>query len=203
MARDERSITKKPFLSRIVLSKKGLVLVGVPVLLVAGLSSHEIAVRYYPEATCVACHEMKDPVKRWKESGVAKNHPDCAGCHFDSGIARVWDMNRRSVELFVQHFTRGAGEAIKTPQEPLFIDGQKEPGYYSLVPNHRCFQCMGAKNHTPRDQATVHRKLIKFASAQPCKDCHNHDMRNGIKFYEKILKDETASDTAQENVSQR
>lgn len=176
-------------------SRKGVVLFSLPVLLVAGLSSHELAVRYFPNITCVACHEMKDPVTRWRESGVAKNHPNCADCHFDAGIARVWEMNREAVVLFVEHFRRDPDEAIKPPAEPLFLDLEEEPGYYSLVPNHRCFQCKDAKNHRPMDQATIHRKLIRFASAQPCKDCHNHEMRNGMKFYERILPEKEAPGT--------
>jgi nitrate/TMAO reductase-like tetraheme cytochrome c subunit len=176
-------------------SKKGLVLFCLPVLAVVGLSSHEVAVRYFPNITCVACHEMKDPVRRWRESGVAKNHPNCADCHFDAGIARVWDMNREAVVLFVKHFGRDSDEAIKPPAEPLFLDPEEEPGYYSLVPNRRCFQCKDAKNHKPMDQAMIHNKLIRFASAQPCKDCHNHEMRNGMKFYEKILPEKEAPGT--------
>jgi trimethylamine-N-oxide reductase (cytochrome c) cytochrome c-type subunit TorY len=172
---------------RFLRSKKAVFLVYFPVLLVMVLSSHEVAVRYFPNVTCVACHEMKDPVRRWRESGVAKNHPNCADCHFDAGIARVWEMNREAVVLFVEHFRRDPEEPIKPPAEPLFLDLEEEPGYYSLVPNHRCFQCKDAKNHRPMDQAMIHRKLIRFASAQPCKDCHNHEMRNGMKFYEKIL----------------
>jgi len=172
--------------------KKGIVLISLPVLVVAGLSSHEVAVRYFPNITCAACHEMKDPVKRWRDSGVAKNHPNCADCHFDAGIARVWDMNREAVVLFAKHFQRDPEEAIKPPVEPLFIDLDRQPGYYSLVPNHRCFQCKDAKNHRPMDQAMIHQNLIRFASAQPCKDCHNHEMRNGMKFYERILPEKEA-----------
>ncbi len=192
MASDEKTKTEKKeegkgsrrsFLRR----KPVLGFVSFAVLLVVVLSSHEVAVRYFPNVTCVACHEMKDPVRRWRESGVAKNHPNCADCHFDAGIARVWEMNREAVVLFVEHFRRDPDEKIKPPPEPLFLDLDEEPGYYSLVPNHRCFQCKDAKNHRPMDQAMIHRKLIRFASDQPCKDCHNHEMRKGMKFYEKIL----------------
>lgn len=173
-------------------SKTAVFLIALPILLVVLLSSHEVAVRYFPNITCVACHEMNDPVTRWRESGVAKNHPNCADCHFDAGIVRVWEMNREAVVLFVKHFQRDADEAIRPPPEPLFLDLDEEPGYYSLVPNHRCFQCKDAKNHRPMDQAMIHQKLIRFASAQPCKDCHNHEMRNGMKFYERILPQEEA-----------
>ena len=71
-------------------------------------------------------------------------------------------MNREAVVLFVKHFQRDAEEAIKPPPEPLFLDLDEEPGYYSLVPNHRCFQCKDAKNHRPMDQAMIHQKLIRF-----------------------------------------
>ena len=179
-------------------SKKGIALLSVPVLVVAGLVGHDLAVKYFPEVSCMGCHEMKDPVKRWRESGVAKNHTNCADCHFDAGIARVWDMNRDAVVLFVKHFGRDKDEPIRPPESPIFIDATKEPAYYSLVPNHRCFQCKDAKNHSPMDQGMIHTKLIAFAGAQPCKDCHNHDMRNGMKFYEKILADPNAPKTDQE-----
>jgi trimethylamine-N-oxide reductase (cytochrome c) cytochrome c-type subunit TorY len=179
-------------------SKKGVVLFSLPVLLVVGLSSHEVAVRYFPNITCVACHEMKDPVKRWRDSGVAKNHPNCADCHFDPGIARVWEMNREAAVLFVKHFRRSKEEPIRPPEAPIFIDPAKEPAYYSLVPNHRCFSCKDAKNHKPMEQAMVHRKLLSFGGTEPCKDCHNHDMRNGMKFYERVLPDQNAPGTQQE-----
>jgi len=197
MAKKEEGGTKRSA-SGFFMSKKGVALISLPILLVAGLGSHEIAVQYFPDLTCVACHEMNDPVKRWRDSGVAKNHPDCADCHFDSGLARVWDMNREAVVLFVKHFGRDKDEPIKPPDSPIFIDSTKEPAYYSLVPNHRCLSCKDAKNHKAMDQAMVHRTLISFAGAQPCKDCHNHDMRNGMKFYERILPDPNAPKTDQE-----
>jgi nitrate/TMAO reductase-like tetraheme cytochrome c subunit len=170
-----------------LLTKRGIFLILAPIALIGLLSSHELAVRYFPEFSCVVCHEMKDPVRRWYESGVAKNHPNCADCHFDTGLARLWKMNRAAVVFFVEHFKREAQEPIKPPQEPLFLDLDKEPGYYSLVPNHRCYQCKDAKNHKQIEQQMVHRKLIKDVASQPCKDCHNHEMRNGQKFYEQIL----------------
>jgi trimethylamine-N-oxide reductase (cytochrome c) cytochrome c-type subunit TorY len=170
---------------RLIGNKKGYVMAGsvLAVLFVGGLTSHEVAVRYFPDLTCVACHEMREPVKRWRESGVAKNHPNCADCHFDAGIARVWEMNREAVMLLIAHFKRDPLEPIKPPPEPLILDVEKEPGYYSLVPNHRCFQCKDAKNHKPLEQQMVHRKLVRNIDQQPCKDCHNHEMRNGQKFY--------------------
>ncbi|MEW6439387.1 MAG: hypothetical protein AB1640_00480 [bacterium] len=192
--RDEKKRSAGGFLS----SKKGIALLSVPVLIAAGVVGHEAAVQYFPEVACVACHEMNEPVKRWKDSGVAKNHQDCADCHFDTGIARVWDMNRDAVVLFVKHFTRDKEEPIQPPEPPIFVDPAQEPAYYSLVPNHRCFQCKDAKNHNVMDQAAVHTKLVSFAGAQPCKDCHNHDMRNGMKFYEKILQDPNAPASGQE-----
>jgi trimethylamine-N-oxide reductase (cytochrome c) cytochrome c-type subunit TorY len=39
----------------------------------------------------------------------------------------------------------------------------------------------------------VHRQLIKDSLKQPCKDCHNHEMRKGQKFYEKIIPKEETS----------
>jgi trimethylamine-N-oxide reductase (cytochrome c) cytochrome c-type subunit TorY len=167
--------------------KRGLIIMVLLVGFVLFLSAHEVAVRYFPDITCVACHEMNDPVERWRESGVAKNHPNCADCHFDAGIVRFWDMNREAVVFFVEHFRRDADEPLKPPDEPLFIDPTQEAAYYSLVPNRRCFQCKDAKNHKPIEQTAVHAKLIRFSNEQPCKDCHNHEMRNGQKFYERVL----------------
>ena len=94
--------------------KRAMILLAVLVGLVLILSAHEVAVQYFPEITCVACHEMKDPVQRWRESGVAKNHK-------------------------------------------------------------------------PIEQTAVHSKLMRFSNEQPCKDCHNHEMRNDQKFYERVL----------------
>jgi nitrate/TMAO reductase-like tetraheme cytochrome c subunit len=180
-------------------TKKGILFVVLPLVILAYLGTHEIAVSYFPEYTCVACHEMKDPVKRYEDSGVAKNHPNCASCHFDMGPRGVWHMNVRAAELFIEHFKRDPNEKIKPAAEPLFLDLDKEPGYYSYVPNHRCFQCKDAKNHHPRDQANVHRKLIKDISTRPCKDCHNHEMYNGQKFYEKVVppEEQAKKDTVQ------
>jgi trimethylamine-N-oxide reductase (cytochrome c) cytochrome c-type subunit TorY len=168
-------------------SRKGWILLAVVLCAVLVLSAHEVAVQYFPSITCVACHEMKDPVQRWRESGVAKNHPNCADCHFDAGIARVWEMNREAVVFFVEHFRRDPDEPLKPPDSPLFVDPEQEPAYYSLVPNRRCFQCKDAKNHKPIEQTAVHAKLMRFSNSQPCKDCHNHEMRNGQKFYERVL----------------
>ena len=55
-----------------------------------------------------------------------------------------------------------------------------------MVPNNRCFQCKDAKNHLPIDQQKIHNTLIKGIANQPCKDCHNHEMRKGQKFFEKV-----------------
>ncbi len=167
--------------------KRTMILLVVLLCAVLFLSAHEVAVQYFPSITCVACHEMKDPVERWRESGVAKNHPNCADCHFDAGIARVWEMNREAVVFFVQHFRRDPDEALKPPPEPLFVDPAQESAYYSLVPNRRCFQCKDAKNHKPIEQTAIHSKLMRFSNSQPCKDCHNHEMRKGQKFYERVL----------------
>ena len=60
------------------------------------------------------------------------------------------------------------------------------PGYWSHVPNSRCFSCKNVENHKPEDQVRIHKKLIKNIAAQPCKDCHNHEMRNGQKFFEPV-----------------
>ena len=157
--------------------------------IVVFFAAHEAAVRYFPDKVCIACHEMKDPVKRWREAGVAKNHRNCGGCHFDTGLAGQWQMNASAARFLVEHFRRDSDEPLKPPPEPLFVDPSQEAGYYSLVPNHRCFQCKDAKNHKPIEQTAVHTKLMRFSNQQPCKDCHNHEMRNGQKFYERVLPD--------------
>ena len=168
-----------------------LALVVVPILLVGGFSVPEVAVRLPPERTCVVCHEMKDPVKRWSAAGVARSHENCADCHADQGIARTFQLNRMAWRFLWEHLRRDPDQPIHLPPEPLFVDAQLEPAYYSLVPNHRCLSCKEVAGHRPIEQAMSHNKLILFASAQPCRDCHSHDMRNGQPFYEKILLDQT------------
>jgi trimethylamine-N-oxide reductase (cytochrome c) cytochrome c-type subunit TorY len=105
-------------------------------------------------------------------------------------------MNKSAVHQLVEHFRRDPNEPIRPPEEPLFLEEGKEPGYWSMVPNSRCYQCKDAKNHLPIDQPRLHQKLIKGIANQPCKDCHNHEMRNGQKFYEKVTVEEGAAGDA-------
>jgi trimethylamine-N-oxide reductase (cytochrome c) cytochrome c-type subunit TorY len=154
------------------------------------LGMHEVSIRHFQDKTCVICHEMKEPIKKWKESGTALNHNNCASCHYDAGFDGWLAMNQSAVKQLVEHFKRDPTQPIKPPEEPLFLDQDKEPGYWSMVPNSRCFKCKDAKNHKQVDQPKIHSKLIKSIAAQPCKDCHNHEMRKGQKFFEKVL-DET------------
>ncbi|MBI4832404.1 MAG: NapC/NirT family cytochrome c [Candidatus Lindowbacteria bacterium] len=154
------------------------------------LASHEVALRYFQEATCSACHEMKDIVRKWKDSGAAKNHKDCMGCHFDKGFNGWLEMNKAAAVELVAHFSRKPDEPLVPPDEPLFWEGAKEPGYWSLVPNHRCFQCHEAKSHGEIDQPRIHAGFINDIASRPCKDCHSHEMRNGRKFYEKVSEEE-------------
>lgn len=156
-------------------------------LLFFALTFHEISIRSLQDKTCTVCHEMKKPIDNWKESKTALNHNNCAGCHYTADIAGWFEMNKSAIYQLIEHFRREPKEPIKPPEEPLFLDTDKEPGYWSLVPNSRCFQCKNAKNHKQIEQATVHSKLIKNIVNQPCKDCHNHEMKDGQKFYEKIL----------------
>lgn len=95
-------------------------------------------------------------------------------------------MNKSAVRFFVEHFKRDPEAPILPKEEPLFLDVDKEPGYWSHVPNSRCFSCKNVENHKPEDQVRIHKKLIKNIAAQPCKDCHNHEMRNGQKFFEPV-----------------
>ncbi len=149
---------------------------------------HQTVITVYPAASCTVCHEMKGPVNRWKAAGVAKHHLNCLDCHFDEGFSRIFSVNRRLVEVIPIHFIKEFDTPIALPKEPLLFEEGKDPGYYSIVPNYRCFQCHEAKNHQPRDMSKIHGKLIEDISSRPCKDCHNHHMRNGQKFYDRILR---------------
>ncbi len=161
-----------------------LVLVLFPAL---AIGSHELSIRYFQDKTCVVCHEMREPIRKWKESGTAANHNNCAGCHFDAGFKGWMKMNKRAFRLLVEHYRRDPDEPIKARPEPLILEEGKEPAYWSHAPNSRCFQCKKAKNHKQIDQRKIHNRLIKGISGQPCKDCHNHEMRKGQKFCEKVL----------------
>ncbi len=166
-----------------------VVIFFIPVL---ALGSHELSIRYFQDKTCVVCHEMKEPIKKWKESGTALNHNNCAGCHFDAGFEGWMEMNKSALRLLAEHYKRDPNEPIKPRPEPLFLEEGKEPGYWSHVPNRRCYQCKKAKNHKQIDQPRIHSKLIKGISNQPCKDCHNHEMRKGQKFYEKVTPEQAS-----------
>ncbi len=171
---------------------KLVILIVIPLLLIMGLTAHEMSVRYLQDYTCTVCHEMRAPIEKWRSSGTDKNHNNCAGCHFDKGFDGWMAMNKSALRFLIVHFERDPNEPIQPKTEPLFLEEGKEPGYWSHVPNHRCYQCHEAKNHKPIDQARIHKKLIKNISAQPCKDCHNHEMRNGQKFYEKVTEEKQA-----------
>jgi trimethylamine-N-oxide reductase (cytochrome c) cytochrome c-type subunit TorY len=175
------------------MKKKILIIVVFFVLFPLGLGLHEASIRYFPDKTCIICHEMKDPIKRWRDSGVGKNHTNCAGCHFDTGLVGWMDMNISSVKQLIVHFKRDPNEPLKSREEPLFLNSELEPGYWSHVPNSRCFSCKDAKNHREIDQRTIHSKLINDIFKQPCKDCHSHEMRNGQKFFEKVIPKEIAA----------
>jgi len=189
----------KDKLPRFLRRKKGYALIVLVPVIAAFLTTHEVVVRYFPDTACVVCHEMSDPVKRWRDSGTAKNHPNCAECHFEPGIEGMVALNQFAVVAFVQHVMRkDPNEPIRPPAEPLFLEDGCEPGYYSLVPNHRCFVCKDAKNHREMDQRMIHSKMVSDISSKPCKDCHNHEMRKGQKFYEKVLpKEEGAEQVVQ------
>ena len=180
---EHNNLSQKPFYK----TRNGLAAVLIFLVVVVFFSSFKLARKHYPDGTCVVCHEMKEPVRKWRAAGVARNHPDCIDCHFDTGMAGVWQMSKSVVIFVKEHFRRDQDEPLKPAPEPFFVDVNREPGYYSFVPNHRCSQCKQAVNHNPLEQQMVHRKLIRDISIQPCKDCHNHQMRYGQKFYEKIL----------------
>ncbi len=171
-------------------SKKSWIILAAIILILSVFASHEVSTRYFQDKTCIICHEMKKPIENWKESGTSLNHNNCAKCHYTADFAGWLAMNKSAMFQLVEHFKRDPAEPIKLPEEPLFLDLDKEPGYWSLVPNSRCFQCKNVKNHKEIDQAGIHNKLIKNIAKQPCKDCHNHEMLKGQKFYEKILPDQ-------------
>ena len=171
------------------MTKTGL-LILIVLVPAAAIGTHELSVRHFQDLTCVVCHEMREPIRRWKESGTATNHNNCAGCHYDASFDGWMAMNRSAFKQLVAHFNRDPDAPIKPPEEPLFLEEGREPGYWSMVPNHRCFQCHDAKNHLPIDQPRIHKKLIKGIASQPCKDCHNHEMHKGQKFFEKVTQEE-------------
>lgn len=153
----------------------------------AVVALHEVSLRHYQDVVCVGCHEMEEPVRKWSDSGAAANHTDCVGCHFDRGF-RGWIATYESATVqFIEHFRRDPDEPLRPPEEPLLLADGKEPGYWSMVPNRRCFQCHDAANHKASDQLRVHAEVVKNISEQPCKDCHNHEMRRGQKFYRPVV----------------
>jgi hypothetical protein len=156
---------------------------------VALFSTPRLAVKYFPERACATCHEMKAPVKRWREAGVAKNHPNCTDCHFEPGIQGAMELNKLLLVGLLKHPFRDPDMPIRPPAEPVIWEEGREPGYFSLVPNHRCFSCKDAPNHKGMDQRSIHSRLLVDVVSMPCRDCHNHDMRFGQRFYEKILYD--------------
>jgi len=168
-------------------TRKGFALLLGLLLLAGFISLLQVAKEHYPDGTCVVCHEMQEPVRKWRAAGVVDNHPDCIDCHFDTGMAGVWQMSRSAVIFVMEHFRRDQNQPLEPAPAPLFVDVNREPGYYSNVPNHRCSQCKQATNHKPIELQQMHRKIMRDISVQPCKDCHNHGMRHNQKFYEKIL----------------
>lgn len=168
-------------------SRRAWVYVTAAAFLVLVLFLPECAVRVSPETSCVVCHEMKDPVRRWKAAGAAKSHPACTDCHVDPGPAGKVQTHRMAWRFVWEHLRRDPNEPIELPPEPLILDLDRDPAYYSVVPNHRCSKCKDAKGHSAMEQDMSHNRLISFASSRPCKDCHSHQMREGQTFYEKIL----------------
>lgn len=173
--------------------KYGLVMVVIVLVFAGFVAMHEASVRVWQDRTCTVCHEMIQPIERWQASGTAVNHSNCAGCHWDKGIAGWWQMNKSAARFLVLHFSRDPEQPIEPLPEPLFLDDSKEPGYWTRVPNHRCYQCHDAKNHQMADQDAIHKAVIQNVTEKPCIDCHNHEMRKGQKFYEKVLSDEDKS----------
>lgn len=164
-----------------------MILAGLALLLISMPFWGPLAFSLPPEKACIVCHEMREVVFQWKESGSADQHGSCTDCHFDRGPTGLWEKDRTALTCLVVHFTREADTPLQAPPEPLFLDLGRDPAYYSSVPNRRCYQCKDIRGHSPIEQQTTHELLIAFPVERPCKDCHNHEMRNGQKFYEKIL----------------
>ena len=97
------------------------------------------------------------------------------------------DLNMLVMAAIIKHPFRDVDEPLKPPVEPLVWEEGTEPGYYSLVPNHRCFQCKDVPNHRGMNQRMIHYKLLADVDSMPCRDCHNHEMRHGEKFYERVF----------------
>ena len=53
---------------------KAVALVLACLILAGFFSSFHLAKKHYPDRTCVICHEMKEPVRKWRAAGVAQNH---------------------------------------------------------------------------------------------------------------------------------
>ena len=157
------------------------------------LAAHEVAVKHFPETTCTVCHEMEEPVRKWKESGTAKNHHDCTSCHFDDSWQGYFNMHKESIVFLIKHFQRDPEKPIEPSEEPIILDREKakeDPAYWSMVPNYRCYSCKDVTNdnntytHTKQAQNKIHGEDIENVLDKPCLDCHNHEMRKGQKFCE-------------------
>ena len=136
---------------------------------------------YFADKVCIACHEMKEPVRKWQEAGVAKNHRNCGGCHFDAGLARHWQMNVSAARFLVEHFQRDSEEPLKPPPEPLFVDPRRSPPTTASYPTAGASSARTPRTTSPSSRPQIHSKLMRFSNSQPCKDCHNHEMRKGQK----------------------
>ena len=81
----------------------------------------------------MVCHEMKEPIKKWKESGTNVNHNNCAGCHYTADFNGWMEMNKSALNQLVEHFKRDPNEPLKPREEPLFLELDKEPDPDKLV----------------------------------------------------------------------
>jgi hypothetical protein len=113
--------------------KRGLILMVLLVGIVLFFVVHEAAVMYFADKVCIVCHEMKEPIRKWKEAGVDKNHRDCGGCHFDPGLAGQWQMNVSAVpEAAPRAALRRPPEGTRLLQsraqpQVLPVQGRQEP----------------------------------------------------------------------------
>ncbi|MCP4691435.1 MAG: hypothetical protein GY859_25550 [Desulfobacterales bacterium] len=128
--KDSTDMDKKGSKKRLVFRLFGLLLLFCAM----GFVGHEVSLRYFQSFTCGVCHEMREPVRKWEESGTALNHGNCAGCHGDAGFDGWMAMNKSALNQLVEHFKRDPKAPIKPPEEPLFLEDDRSRATGALCP---------------------------------------------------------------------
>lgn len=107
---------------------------------------------------CVSCHEMKPAYDGWIQSGASKNHPDCIGCHSETGFWGAIDSEFRGLRFLQVHFS-----GKRTENQPFIVQ----------MPDRYCLQC-----HAEKKVIEVHKMFVTVG--RTCADCHKH--KTGFKF---------------------